>query len=318
MGYYDYGYGNDANGAENDDLNNNANQQQYYDDNGNADDAGAAAAADGEGQSAICLVYDAEDSFTAFVQALLAFIALASLYLKRHREIPRRRFETWFMDVSKQGIGAIYAHVLNMIIAALIVANVRGDFVLEDQCAWYATMYVMDTVVGLVLSIYLLALLDKVSNARNWTTLMHSGVYVGPDRYITWGHQILAWLLILTVVKAILTFLMWAASPILGFWAAILFAPFDGNTRMELLFVMIVFPGFLNVIWFWITDQYLKAEKHHAGAHEPTDEALLEGQPGYTPPTLDYVATTAVDDYDAVRSRSGQQNTTDDSQPTMV
>ena len=49
----------------------------------------------------ICKVYDAEDSYTSFIQYALAFLALASLYIKRHNEVPRRDFFTWGLDVSK-------------------------------------------------------------------------------------------------------------------------------------------------------------------------------------------------------------------------
>ena len=228
-----------------------------------------------------CKVYDSDDWFTVFVQGLLCAIALASLWLKRQREVPRRKFATWFLDVSKQGIGAVYAHVLNMIIANIIVENVRGDVVLQDECAWYATMYVMDTVVGLLLSIMFLRLLDRLANERDWTRLKHSGVYVGNEGLTTWYHQLTAWLVILTVVKIILFFLMWVFSGFLAFWAGILFKPLQSNIKFELMFVMIFFPGFLNVIWFWITDHYLKAGGHHKAAHEddPNDSkqtALIE------------------------------------------
>ena len=63
----------------------------------------------------VCKVYDSEDFFTVFVQLLLAFFALMSLWFKRQSETPRRKFRTWFLDVSKQGVGACYAHVLNMV-----------------------------------------------------------------------------------------------------------------------------------------------------------------------------------------------------------
>ena len=62
-----------------------------------------------------CKVYDNEDFFTVFVQMLLAFFALMSLWFKRQGEKPKRKFRTWFLDVSKQGLGACYAHVLNMV-----------------------------------------------------------------------------------------------------------------------------------------------------------------------------------------------------------
>ncbi|MEM7234332.1 MAG: hypothetical protein AAF517_19295, partial [Planctomycetota bacterium] len=57
-------------------------------------------------------------------------------------------------------------------------------------------------------------------------------------------------------------------SDVLAFMGAILFAPLQINIRFELLFVMIFFPGFLNVIYFWIADSYLKAGDEHEGAFE--------------------------------------------------
>ena len=65
----------------------------------------------------VCKVYDSEDFFTVFVQLLLAFFGLMSLWFKRQAETPKRKFRTWFLDVSKQGLGACYAHVLNMVSA---------------------------------------------------------------------------------------------------------------------------------------------------------------------------------------------------------
>jgi hypothetical protein len=65
-----------------------------------------------------CKVYDNDDFFTVLVQLVLAAAALGSLYLKRMREVPRRTFTTWALDVSKQGVGACYAHVCNMVCRA--------------------------------------------------------------------------------------------------------------------------------------------------------------------------------------------------------
>lgn len=42
-----------------------------------------------------------------------------------------------------------------------------------------------------------------------------------------------------------------------------MFAPLAENIRFELLFVMIFFPGVLNIVYFWITDSYLKAGIEH-------------------------------------------------------
>jgi hypothetical protein len=79
--------------------------------NGNDDGGGY----DGSSSSQTCMIYDRNDFFTVLVQILLAFFALACLYVKRFQETPRRTFRTWFLDVSKQAFGATYAHVLNMV-----------------------------------------------------------------------------------------------------------------------------------------------------------------------------------------------------------
>lgn len=186
------------------------------------------------------------------------------------QEKPQRKFLTWFLDVSKQAFGACYAHVLNMIISAVIAGNVKGH-TLDDECAWYAINYVIDTTLGLVITIVFLDWLERLANYFNWVALKNSGVYIGREGICHWAWQMAAWLIILTLVKVIVCVFMWLFSVPLAYVGAVLFAPLQSNIRFELLFVMIFFPGVLNVIYFWITDSYLKAGKEHAGAHN--DEA---------------------------------------------
>ncbi|KAL7464566.1 hypothetical protein ACHAXS_004900 [Conticribra weissflogii] len=225
-----------------------------------------------ENEAPVCQIYSTEDAFTSFVQALLAAFALASLWIKRLQEKPRRKFLTWFLDVSKQAFGACYAHVLNMVISAIIAENVRGDQALDDECAWYAINYVIDTTLGLVITIVFLDWLERIANSRNWTSLKNSGVYEGREGIIHWAHQMIAWIIILTLVKVVICGFMWVFSAPLAYVGAVMFEPLQSNIRFELLFVMIFFPGVLNIIYFWITDSYLKASGHQTGAHDDEDE----------------------------------------------
>jgi hypothetical protein len=232
------------------------------------------------GEPQICEIYSKEDSFTSFVQALLAAFALASLWVKRLNEKPRRKFLTWFLDVSKQAFGACYGHVLNMIIAAIIAGSAsQGSHTLDDECAWYAINYVIDTTLGLVITIFFLNALEKVANDRDWTSLKNSGVYVGREGIIHWMHQMVAWIIILTLVKVVICVFMWITAAPLAWIGAILFEPLQSNIRFELLFVMIFFPGFLNIIYFWITDSYLKSKKHHTDAHDDQGNGASEMSP---------------------------------------
>jgi len=207
-----------------------------------------------------CKVYDTDDFFTAFVQILLALIALFSLFVKRQNEVPRREFMTWWLDVSKQGIGAVYQHCLNMIMASIISHNVRGDYELEDQCAWYAINYFVDTTVGLFLSVILLQAALGWAKDRKIESLMNTGVYDGPQGMKHWWHQLIFWMIILSCCKVILLFLLWFFSPALAVVGNFVFGPLEGNNQLELLFVMIILPGVLNVFYFWIADGYLKAD----------------------------------------------------------
>lgn len=225
-----------------------------------------------------CKVYDHNDFFTVFVQLVLAAAALASLWLKRQKEVPRRTFSTWALDVSKQGVGACYAHVCNMAIAAILSNQLDGETKLEDECAWYGLSYLIDTTLGLVLAIMFLRIQDFLALRYNLTWIQHTGVYTGDDAFKHWAAQTTCWMIILTIVKIMIYYFMVLFSDMLAFMGSILFAPLQINIRFELLFVMIFFPGVLNVIYFWIADSYLKAGDEHAGAFEAKsdkEEALI-------------------------------------------
>jgi hypothetical protein len=215
-----------------------------------------------------CKIYDAHDAFTSIVQVLLAFIALASLYVKRQHEFPRRKFMTWWLDVSKQGFGAVYSHVANMVVAALVSGYSRGNYELQDQCAWYGINFLIDTSVGLYFSIIMLDFLTKHAHEKNWTSLQNRGVYEGADGMKHWTMQLIAWMVILTITKFILVFIIWALYPILARLGDLLFRPLQANVKFELIFVMILFPGVLNFFYFWIADQYLKADPSNTEAFD--------------------------------------------------
>ena len=130
--------------------------------------------------------------------------------------------------------------------------------------------YIIDTTLGLILAVIFLRMLDHVANERDWVHLMHSGVYTGPDGWKSYVAQVLAWMMIQTIVKIIIYFFMWGFSDLLAEFGAFLFKPLQSNIRFELVFVMILFPGVLNCIYFWIADSFLKAKKDApGGAHEP-------------------------------------------------
>jgi hypothetical protein len=126
----------------------------------------------------------------------------------------------------------------------------------------------VDTTLGLVLAVWLLKLVDVLAHKFDWASLKHNGVYEGPGGIFHWANQVFVWMLIQTTAKVIIYYFMIFFSEPLGYIGGILFEPLQSNIRFELLFVMIFFPGFLNVIYFWIADHFLKAGAEHTSAHE--------------------------------------------------
>lgn len=63
------------------------------------------------------LTYPA-DRLSAPCPSMLVTLPSGSLIVKRFQETPPRPWLIWTMDVSKQGLGALHAHFLNMLIVS--------------------------------------------------------------------------------------------------------------------------------------------------------------------------------------------------------
>ena len=61
--------------------------------------------------------------FATGVQAGLGLLAVASLVVKRYFEHPKRAWKVWALDVSKQAIGGLFAHCLNLIAAEFLSSS---------------------------------------------------------------------------------------------------------------------------------------------------------------------------------------------------
>jgi STIMATE family len=52
----------------------------------------------------------------------------------------RRSWETWWYDTSKQGIGALLIHMVNIYLAPIFIG---------DPCTWYIINFLLDSTIGL-------------------------------------------------------------------------------------------------------------------------------------------------------------------------
>jgi hypothetical protein len=189
------------------------------------------------------------------MQVLLGLVAVSALLVKRHYEQPRRPKHVWVMDTSKQCIGALWAHGLNVALAAGLAAKSKGS----DQCAFYFINFTLDTTVGVALNWALMLALQRAAGKYGWSTLKHSGAY-GPSAPFlrTWSVQLASWLVIVAVMKMIILAFIFGFVQQLANLGNDIFAPLQDNPKLELLLVMILCPCLMNMVQFWVQDNFLK------------------------------------------------------------
>lgn len=89
--------------------------------------------------------------YALFLQAFIGFVALSSLIYKRAvlDELPRRPFNIWFMDVSKQCFSSVLVHFFNIGISIMLsqvsIAEKNSGGKIGDQCANYLMNFIMGT-----------------------------------------------------------------------------------------------------------------------------------------------------------------------------
>jgi len=215
--------------------------------------------------------------FSLFIQFCLGLTALFSLIIKWRCEYPRRTYKIWFFDISKQVIGQLYAHGLNLAIALYIT----NTLTVNDQCQWYLTNYLLDVIIGIFLSWICVRFCNYLSDTfgviipcfRMWKIGDYGeinkydiiekcddnileNVYSVRCNYFT---QLLIWIVIITLVKLIifLTLILTLLHPLdsFGKW---LVKPVYNYPHTELIMVMIIIPLILNTAQYIIQDNYLK------------------------------------------------------------
>lgn len=199
--------------------------------------------------------------FAVCVQLLLAFLCVSTLIIKREREVPKRDWYVWFLDASKQGLSSSLGHSSNILLS-IVIANTFKD---SDECQWYCVAYIIDCIFGTCLNFILLMLFDRLILIISpvYAEFMKFGQYGNPPTIKRWFPQVLVWLLIVMMSKAVvLSFLIVFMIPInkFGEYAFRVITPYP---KFELLLVMIGIPMVMNSVQFWLTDTVLK-QKHTA------------------------------------------------------
>ncbi|RAH65829.1 STIMATE family protein [Aspergillus aculeatinus CBS 121060] len=199
--------------------------------------------------------------FSLLVQAALGALALLSLVYKRWRERPQRPVKVWAFDVSKQVFGSAMLHLANLLMSMFSA----GQFEIQSKykpnpCSFYLLNLGIDTTLGIPILIFILHILSRLAMftpLANPPESIESGNYGRPPRASWWFKQSMIYFLGLLGMKICVFFIIQLLPFIVkvGDWAL---RWTEGNTAVQIIFVMLLFPVIMNAIQYYIIDTFIK------------------------------------------------------------
>jgi len=248
--------------------------------------------------------------FAILVQAALGALALLSLVFKRWRERPQRPLKVWTFDVSKQVVGSILLHLLNLLMSMFSSGQIGQDLVWAaastlgaettmkyqpNPCSFYLLNLGIDTTVGIPI---LIGMLKLLTIGASYTPLarppasIESGHYGTPPKAGWWAKQCLLYFIGLVLMK-ICVFIIFQLCPWLGRVGDWALRWTEGNEALQIAFVMFIFPLIMNALQYYIIDTFIKQkpgpqlEGEEDTGHDGSDEhgpllgedSLEHGQP---------------------------------------
>ncbi|KAK1240935.1 hypothetical protein MKX07_006368 [Trichoderma sp. CBMAI-0711] len=216
--------------------------------------------------------------FALVVQAALGGLAMLSLVYKRWREHPRRPVKVWFFDVSKQVFGSVLVHISNIFMSMLtsgrfsikvepsvverLVARGGDDYV-PNPCSFYLLNLAIDTTVGIPILIVLLRIFSALASFTPFgkpAESIRSGYYGNPPNAWWWLKQSVIYFAGLFGMKlcVLVIFIMMPWISQVGDWAL---RWTEGNEKLQVAFVMMIFPLIMNALQYYIIDSFIKGKE---------------------------------------------------------
>ncbi|OAQ72185.1 vaculolar membrane protein [Pochonia chlamydosporia 170] len=214
-------------------------------------------------------------SFALLVQAALGALALLALVYKRSRERPQRPVKIWFFDVSKQVFGSVLVHIANIFMSMLTSgrfsiklepgsAQARSDEpYVPNPCSFYLLNLGIDTTLGIPI---LIVLLKIITGLVAFTPLgkplesIQSGNYGNPPSSWWWLKQSVIYFCGLFGMKVcvLIIFILMPWISKVGDWAL---SWTEGNEKLQIAFVMMIFPLIMNALQYYIIDSFIKKQE---------------------------------------------------------
>ncbi|GBP22694.1 Store-operated calcium entry regulator STIMATE [Eumeta japonica] len=187
------------------------------------------------------------DTYGWFMQFLLAVLAFTCLIGKRFCEprYARRPWLIWFYDTSKQGLGALIIHSANVWLSPYLTGN---------PCTWYIVNFMLDSTLGLLIIWAGIRLAQFC--ARNYDIpLINFGEYGKPPMFTAWLCQCVLYAALATFAKSVLALAL-RSPPVVEALSTLRLSPVS-DPKLELAVVMLIIPFFVNILIFWVTDNFL-------------------------------------------------------------
>ncbi|KAI9252825.1 vacuolar membrane protein-domain-containing protein [Phascolomyces articulosus] len=210
------------------------------------------------------------DGFAILVQLTLVFTALMALGIKRWRERPRRPVDIWALDVSKQFVGAGTIHFLNLGISYLSGRPGNGQ-PSTNLCVWYFLSLMTDTTIGIAILWFWLRVLEW--SLGTFLGLRHLQGGYDKDTYhchedndgqpsfksmlLPWWKQTMVFVLAEFLMKICIYGLFQIFPSIFDLGDGVL-RLIGTDSRYQVVFVMFIFPLFMNAFQFCVIDTIIK------------------------------------------------------------
>lgn len=235
--------------------------------------------------------------FAILVQGALGALALLSLVYKRWRERPQRPVKIWAFDVSKQVFGTVLLHMANLVMSMFSAGEIEAQIAIaaaktvgagpdEDwrpnPCSFYLLNLGIDTTLGIPILLLILKILTVGASKTpiaNPPESIKSGNYGEPPRATWWLKQSFIYFLGLLGMKTVVFFIFqlcpWIV--IVGDWAL---KWTEGNTALQIAFVMLIFPLIMNAFQYYVIDSFIKKKPQSDDESNEASEADTEGERG--------------------------------------
>eukprot|EP00927_Polykrikos_kofoidii_P048459 TRINITY_DN42730_c0_g1_i1.p1 TRINITY_DN42730_c0_g1~~TRINITY_DN42730_c0_g1_i1.p1 ORF type:complete len:258 (+),score=15.09 TRINITY_DN42730_c0_g1_i1:101-775(+) len=193
--------------------------------------------------------------FAIFIQGILFIISIGVLALKFKLDPAGRTLTQFVFDSSKQIVGAGWIHVLNLAFSVVLESATTGG----DQCAWYWIEIMVDTTLGVgVEYVILLGLVHLLAKfvSREVALEATSGTYMldGQFQWGSYSRQLGVWLVAVSSMKIVMVLLFLILSVPLQAVAEFILSPCQNLPSVKLVVVMILTPGIMNSLQFWLVD----------------------------------------------------------------